>query len=89
VQAVARVCARILHRSPADLRPGMRFFEDLGMSSFQLLDLAMQLEVECGVFVDEASLHGARTIGALAGLLDSPPGQGCPGSPEIAGHVGA
>lgn len=72
-EAIRRVLAGLEDFSPLvppeDLTPDHRLVEDLGVDSVALLDLAMGLEAELGVAIDESALVTHASLGAIARAL--------------------
>ncbi|QNR97288.1 acyl carrier protein [Stenotrophomonas sp. 169] len=49
----------------ADIRPGDRLVEDLGLDSLEIADLLVAIEERTGVVITAEALAGARTVAEL------------------------
>ncbi|MFJ4689434.1 phosphopantetheine-binding protein [Streptomyces sp. NPDC088789] len=58
-----------LKLDPAGLRPGARI-DDAGMDSLSLVELGLLLSERHGVDIGEEVLASARTVGALARIVE-------------------
>ncbi len=49
----------------ADIRPGDRLVEDLGLDSLEIADLLVAIEERTGVVITAEAVAGARTVAEL------------------------
>lgn len=55
--------------SPADIEPGAHLADDLDLDSIDLVDLAVTLEDESGIKLDEDQIKSVRTVGDAVDVI--------------------
>lgn len=69
-RSVESLLAEIAHVPVEKLQPTMQLGRDLGLDSLSLVELALLLEEQRGVRLDEQQLNAQLTIGELEALVD-------------------
>lgn len=68
-QRARKIVADRLDVAPDQVVPGASLIDDLGADSLDYIQLAMALEEEFGVVIDDTELEEARTYGDLLNIL--------------------
>lgn len=65
------VVADLLEIPRKEIEPEKNLYDDLGMDSLDLIELAMDLEDEFGVEVSDAEARQFQTFGDISNLIDT------------------
>jgi acyl carrier protein len=66
---LTRVLVDTFELDPGDIRPTANLIEDLDLDSIDLIDLAVQLEEETGLDLEEAELKQIRIVQDVVDLV--------------------
>jgi acyl carrier protein len=66
---VVDVIARVMNAPAADLRPEIRFVEDLHADSLRVMELVLELQEEFGIEIPDESLDKIRSVGDAVGFV--------------------
>ncbi len=66
---VVDVIARVMNVPPGDLRPEIRFVEDLHADSLRVMELVLELQEEFGIEIPDESLDKIRSVADAAGFV--------------------
>lgn len=67
---IANFLAEYYNINKEDIKMESRFEMDLGLSSFQLIEMCAELEQESGIEIDEDKLANVITVGDVVRLLE-------------------
>ena len=69
-EKVLEIIAENAGKDLAELNPETRLVGDLGLSSFDLANIVVQIEDECGVHVPDERFPELETIGDVLRILE-------------------
>ena len=68
-ESLKRIAGQVLAVEPEDITEDSLFDEDLGADSLDLVELAMAVEDNLDVTLDEDELEGVTSVGQILGLV--------------------
>lgn len=67
---IAEFLAEYYEINKEDIKMDSQFETDLGLSSFQLIEMCAELEQQSGIEIDEDKLASVITVGDIVRLLE-------------------
>ena len=68
---LGRILKEHCHKDPGKLSPDLRLQEDLALDSLALLTLAVEVENEFQIYLNEDAEHPPQTLGDLVVLIQN------------------
>ncbi len=70
-EKVRTIIAEIMGLSPAAVEDAHCIDEDLGADELDLVDLALELEMEFGIEIDDGEFHALKTVGDVTRFIEN------------------